>query len=85
MKSADRVLESAKGTAYDRYGHYGPAGVQVDTTIELVEDRGGFEVRTTMPDGRVIVDSAEDEADGKAMFSLMPLAGPCPEIARRSP
>ncbi len=81
-KKAGRVLESAKGTTYDRHGHYGPAGVQVETALELVEDEGGFEVRETMPDGRVIVDPADGEADGRAMFSLMKLAGPCPEDAR---
>ena len=81
-ETVTRVLESMKGTAYDRYGYYGEPGVQVETTIELVEDRYGFEVRTTMPDGRVIVDPADGEADGRQMFSLMALAGPCPEDAK---
>lgn len=78
----ERVLESAEGTAYDRYGHYGPAGVQVETVLELVEDEGGFAVETTMPDGRVIVDPADGEADGREIFALMALAGPCPEDAK---
>lgn len=50
-----KTLKEATVELYDRYGHYGPEGQIVETTLRLRHDDAlGYFVTTEFPDNRII-------------------------------